>query len=601
MGLLTTVRQAYTLASPYFSPVRGNWGRIGGVAGSVFMMAFRAQYDGVMHKRMYAFFDFFQQKRPIAEFNGVFRAAVGGFVSIMATDMVREFLQKRLELSFQNAMLKDTLERWLKEENYLGVKTRKWEISKKICCTLEDKIPNFTSTTLTLVIERVGDLVINLLSLYRIYHLSKPLYSKSLQFPFNRPGGVFAVMIGILGVFSWIKIRAQAGIAKSHALLNQKESEALDLIGSLEGNALQTASLLLKYRKNILDDIKNTSACALSEVSSFKLTRLFNTNMTFMFPNAFQLSLVYLASLFAKVDPENFDYTNSFLPLFRECMNFMWRSTSLIQGVLDDWLKYDSSVQRIRALSEVISQYENRQKTITITRGAQLSIQDLTVKVMKDKDEKTLFSQLNLNIDPGSVYFVSGENGSGKTVLLQTIAGVHTLGTGRVTVPGPVSYLQPKIEIDPAKADFAGILRKTFGMIDPEEVGKVRSYLKEFRSFYPDGQWKFPEVIEGKRDWFKLSDGEKQVLNLAVNLTMMEKVTTPLLILADEILGQVDDRTKVGLSSRAKALDLLKKLANGAVKHTILLVDHSGAGMEWDKENKITKSQGADFEIYKLN
>lgn len=598
MGLLTTVRQAYILASPYFSPSKENGGRIVGLAGSIFMMAFRARYDEVMRSHIYAVFDFFEQKKPITEFNGVFRSGVGGFVAIMATDMFSTYLIERVALSFRNAMLGSTLERWLKEGNYLGVKTLDSETSGKIRCTLQDQVPNFTATTLSWI-DRIGDLVVNLLSLYRIYHLSKPLYSKSLQFPFNHPGGVFATMIGVLGLFTLIKVRAQESIEKSHAALDQKETEVLNQIIFLERNALQVASLPLGYSKNILTNIKNKSASMLSEASSFALSRFFNSNFTFMFPQASQLSFLYLASLFAKANPEHFDYTNSFLPLFRECSTFMWRNTQFIQNVLNAWVHYRKSIQRIDTLSDVISRYEVQKESSTITRGDHLSIQGLSVTV--GKDAKPLFSELNLKLEPGFVYFVKGENGSGKTVLLKTLAGFHPFKIGQITVPGPVRYLQPKIEIDPTKVDFAKMVSQIFGIEKPEEVEKVRGHLKEFRSFHSNAQWKIPEITTGKRDWSKLSDGEKQVLNLAVVFTMMENVETPSLILVDETLGPVDNHSKVGTPPRQKALELLKKLADGKTKHTILIVDHSGAGMEWTGKNKIKTSKDADFEIYKLD
>ena len=72
MALLTTVRQAYTLAYPYFSPKEGNWGRIAGVAGSIFMMAFRTRYDETMRSYIMLGLIFLNKKNRLQNSAGSF-------------------------------------------------------------------------------------------------------------------------------------------------------------------------------------------------------------------------------------------------------------------------------------------------------------------------------------------------------------------------------------------------------------------------------------------------------------------------------------------------------------------------------------------------
>lgn len=598
--------QAYTLSSPYFSPVRGNWQRIGSLAGLIFMTVLRVKYDGVMNGHIHAAFDFFQEKKPLEKFNGVFRSAVfHGCAAITGVEMVNEFLRQRLALSFQNAMISDTLQRWLQEGNYRGLKTVDCHTSQKTPTLLAVRIPNFTSTTLTLALVRTEELAVNLLSLYRIYHLSKPLVLKSAQFPLNCQGGIFAILVTLLGLFSWIKVRAQESITKSHTILDKQRFEVLNRITFLERNALQVASIHPDYKDNILNKIQLKATGALASVSSVVVNSFFNEKFTFMFPRAFELTVVYLASLFAKADPEHFDYTNSFLPLLRESVAFMWRSTYFIQGILNDLLEYHRSIKEIREFSAKISLYEKQKEALApkITKGNQFSIQTLTAKIKTDEGDRTLCSELSLKTEPGHLYFVRGMNGSGKTVLLKTIAGFHPFERGHITVPAHVWYLQPTVEIDPASTTFGEILGKTFGIEEPKKVEQVKTYLQKFRLYYSQDQWIIPQIQTGERNWSELSYGQKQILNLAVLLAMMESVQDSWLILADEILSHVDDiAPPSGLSTRKIAIDLLKQLAKGSLyntPHTILIVDQNDSGMQHDGEGEVNTTQDARFNIYK--
>lgn len=122
MTLLTTLRQAYYLASPYFSPQRDNWLRIGTLAGSILMMTFRAKFDRTGQKQIYAVYDFFKEKRALEEFSKVFQSAIGGYVTIIATNIATDYLSEHLSISFRHAMIHDTLKRWLDSDNYRGVK-----------------------------------------------------------------------------------------------------------------------------------------------------------------------------------------------------------------------------------------------------------------------------------------------------------------------------------------------------------------------------------------------------------------------------------------------------------------------------------------------
>jgi zinc/manganese transport system ATP-binding protein len=70
---------------------------------------------------------------------------------------------------------------------------------------------------------------------------------------------------------------------------------------------------------------------------------------------------------------------------------------------------------------------------------------------------RTLWSGLNLDIEPGEFVAVLGSNGSGKTTLLRAILGLQKLSAGRVEIAGrparrgsrEIGYVQQQRRIDP--------------------------------------------------------------------------------------------------------------------------------------------------------
>ena len=49
------------------------------------------------------------------------------------------------------------------------------------------------------------------------------------------------------------------------------------------------------------------------------------------------------------------------------------------------------------------------------------------------RDDRTLFSNLDFRVEPGSALVLEGRNGSGKTSLLRTLGGIRLPDSGTVT------------------------------------------------------------------------------------------------------------------------------------------------------------------------
>lgn len=321
---MNIIQQSFALLSPYFSPQRGNWLRLGSLAGSLMMDVIQVQYDKSMRSHIVNASEFFREKRPIEKFNTTFQSAIlQGLVATVVTNLASDFFSEYTQQSLKNAMMGQKVKEWLSEENYLGFKTIDRKASEPISEILGGKISLFTYTSLVLLIDRTKELALTLLSLYRIYHLAKPLVSKSVQFPFNREGGLFAVITAVALLYFLAKTKAQERISESYAALDEGRQEVWGRVNSLERNALQVATLPPKYKESILTDIDLKIHHRLTSGSSYAMNRLLNTNVSEMFPQVFELFILYLAYGFAKADPDHFDYAKSFLPLLRESLSFM--------------------------------------------------------------------------------------------------------------------------------------------------------------------------------------------------------------------------------------------------------------------------------------
>ncbi len=69
-----------------------------------------------------------------------------------------------------------------------------------------------------------------------------------------------------------------------------------------------------------------------------------------------------------------------------------------------------------------------------------LSLHQISLRI----DDKILFNNLSLDLKPSSITYIKGKNGSGKTSLLRSIAGVQQLTGGKITVNNAEISTLPK-------------------------------------------------------------------------------------------------------------------------------------------------------------
>lgn len=158
-----------------------------------------------------------------------------------------------------------------------------------------------------------------------------------------------------------------------------------------------------------------------------------------------------------------------------------------------------------------------------------------------------IFSDVNLEFKNGEIYKLSGTNGSGKTVLLKSIAGYSVLDNGSITVDGK------KIRNKNNFIEDAGILIEEPSFIKDEtlisNLEAIKQFCKNKKEINLENWLDFYDLQKHKNKKFKhLSLGTKKKM-LLIQAFMHE----PKILLLDEPFNALDKE------SIKKTQDLLRK------------------------------------------
>ena len=189
-----------------------------------------------------------------------------------------------------------------------------------------------------------------------------------------------------------------------------------------------------------------------------------------------------------------------------------------------------------------------------------LEIRDLTVHL-----PGFALHNINLSLNKGEFFALLGPTGSGKTVFLETIAGLKTPAWGKIFFHGrDVTNLKPEQR-------NISIVYQDYALFPHLNVQQNIRYGLRFKKKGGSGQSeKFNLLIEMlgighllKRYPGNLSGGEKQRVALARAL-----IVEPDILLLDEPFSALDANTKETVQSEIKTL-------HGALKTTTLMVTHN--------------------------
>ncbi|RGZ00678.1 ABC transporter ATP-binding protein [Clostridium sp. AM58-1XD] len=192
-------------------------------------------------------------------------------------------------------------------------------------------------------------------------------------------------------------------------------------------------------------------------------------------------------------------------------------------------------------------------------------------------NEKKALNGIHLHLNPGDFVTIIGGNGAGKSTMLNMIAGVYPIDSGKIVIDGHNISREPEFKRakyigrvfqDPMMGTAAGMeIEENLGlaMRRGKRRGLSWQIAKEERGYYKQ---QLSLLDLGLEDRMKskvglLSGGQRQALTL-----LMATMQKPKLLLLDEHTAALDPKTA------AKVLEITRKIVNEQ-ELTAMMVTHN--------------------------
>ncbi|MFH1673787.1 MAG: ABC transporter ATP-binding protein [Pseudomonadota bacterium] len=174
---------------------------------------------------------------------------------------------------------------------------------------------------------------------------------------------------------------------------------------------------------------------------------------------------------------------------------------------------------------------------------------------------------IDFTIDEGEFFILLGPTGAGKTVLLEAIAGLVPVRSGRITITG-----HDVTDLPPEKREV-GIVYQDYALFPHLSVLENIRYGLRFHNIdKQESEFRLSRLLEQlglsnlvHRSIEHLSGGEKQRVALARSL-----VVAPSILLLDEPLSALDSNFREGLRRELKRLQQETKITFFMVTHDLV-------------------------------
>ena len=185
-------------------------------------------------------------------------------------------------------------------------------------------------------------------------------------------------------------------------------------------------------------------------------------------------------------------------------------------------------MQRFEELASRDFQKRSETKQIHVPPGPRLgSVVVEAVSVRKSFEDRLLIDDLSFSLPAGGIVGVIGANGTGKTTLLDMIAGIHSPDAGTLRVGDTVSIAYVDQGRD-ALADENTVWQEISGGLDTIAVGSFemhsRAYVGRFNFRGPDQEKRVGLLSGGERNRVHLA----KLLVKGANLLLLDEPTNDL-------------------------------------------------------------------------
>ncbi|MET8859382.1 ATP-binding cassette domain-containing protein [Streptomyces sp. NPDC004579] len=218
----------------------------------------------------------------------------------------------------------------------------------------------------------------------------------------------------------------------------------------------------------------------------------------------------------------------------------------------------------------------------TRARGAAVTVRGLGAQHGTGPSRRPVLSDLDLDLNPGTLTAVVGPSGCGKTTLVRALAGLHPPTSGAITL-GDTRLAGPyRRRTRDQRRRIQLVPQNPLGALNPAHtVGATLTRPLKLHFNLPGDacDQRVAELLDsvglppdyaGRRP-HELSGGQRQRVSIARALT-----AEPDLLLCDEVTSALDSRTAAGIMTLLAALRTHQRLAVVLVTHDHLLIaDHA--------------------------
>lgn len=447
----------------------------------------------------------------------------GGFLVGIPIVALYSYVQDYLSLRWREWLTGIFLGNYFSNRRYYEIEAS-GEIDNPDQRIMED-IRSFTRTSLAFLLILLGA-VMDLVSFSGIL-LSKSTLLVVVVLGYSVVGTAITALIGRRLVrlnFNQLRFEADFRYSLVHARDNtesiafyQGEKPEIEQIGSRFRNVLKNFSLLIGWQRNL--SFFTTAYRYLPVVLPYLI----------LFPQYFGGKIEY-----GDMVQANFAFSQVYVAL------------SLIVSQFESITTFAAGVQRLSAFRDAIAPEKTPEAGIALQTADRFALENVTLQTPNQK--RTLFRNLNLDLEEKDNLLVVGQSGVGKSSLLRALAGLWNRGEGLVRRPAldrifflpqrpymllgslKAQLLYPRLEKQISESELNAVLR-TVRLEDlPDRVGGFDTEL----------------------DWADvLSLGEQQRLAFARLL-----VNQPAYAVLDEATSALDVENEANLYGQLKHLGI---------------------------------------------